>query len=327
MPNTLAHLGIQAMASRAFVEKADLQWAYLGCVIPDIPWILQRFVLLAFPGVNPYDLRVYTIVQASLLFSIILSAALATLSRKFLAIFGILAFNSSLHLLLDSCEVKWANGVHLLAPVDWRLTNLGLFWPESPVIYLLTAFGLAYFVWNWRMSLKGPDDFTLRLSRYRALVFVLCSAVYLMMPPLLADGPAHADNHFVWTLENRHQLPGAYVELDRVVYLPGRSGSEGTVKTFAKEVLKVKNLPVERIETVSVRGTLVQEDTIQVHEHHRHHPFIRTASSSLGLILVAFSWMGQPVRRRHAGGSSILATRVLRSRTHSRQGRHLHGSD
>ena len=69
MPNTLAHLGIGGATTRAVITKADLKWVYLSCVIPDMPWILQRTAHIFFPQVSPYDLRLYVIVQSTLLFS------------------------------------------------------------------------------------------------------------------------------------------------------------------------------------------------------------------------------------------------------------------
>jgi hypothetical protein len=35
MPNTLAHLGIQGVATLSWLKKADLKWIFIGCIIPD----------------------------------------------------------------------------------------------------------------------------------------------------------------------------------------------------------------------------------------------------------------------------------------------------
>ena len=68
MPNTLAHLGVQGIATRSVLRDADLKWIYLGCIIPDVSWIIQRLVRYVIPNIDLYDLRLYAIVQASLLF-------------------------------------------------------------------------------------------------------------------------------------------------------------------------------------------------------------------------------------------------------------------
>jgi hypothetical protein len=52
VPNALAHLGVQGVATRALLRDADLKWVYIGCIIPDIPWILQRFVRAVFSVVR-----------------------------------------------------------------------------------------------------------------------------------------------------------------------------------------------------------------------------------------------------------------------------------
>jgi len=81
---------------------------------PGYPWILLR-TSLALDLAAPYTVRLYTTIQASLLFCALFSAFLAQLSRHPAATFAILTGNSLLHLLLDATQVKWANGVHLLA--------------------------------------------------------------------------------------------------------------------------------------------------------------------------------------------------------------------
>ncbi len=81
MPNTLAHLFVQGVATRSLLRGADLRWICLGCVIPDLPWILQRVVWrLNLAVLSPYDLRLYVIVQSSLIACLVLCGAFAMLS-------------------------------------------------------------------------------------------------------------------------------------------------------------------------------------------------------------------------------------------------------
>ena len=152
MPNTLAHIGIQGLATRSIIKDADFKWIIIGCIIPDVPWILQRLVTIAF-NVNLYDLRLYSTVQSSFFFCILLSFLLATLARQYWKVFIILSINSFFHLILDSLQTKWANGVHLFAPFDWHFINFGLFWPENIITYILTGFGFLYFWMNFQMYL------------------------------------------------------------------------------------------------------------------------------------------------------------------------------
>ena len=83
LPNTLAHLAVHGLSTRALISGADLRWIYLGAVIPDLPWILRR-ALVALMGFQDNNLPqyLYAIVQSSLLFCLVLCAGLALLNRK-----------------------------------------------------------------------------------------------------------------------------------------------------------------------------------------------------------------------------------------------------
>ncbi len=124
MPNTLAHFGVQSVLSHAALHDAEPKWVILGCLIPDLPWIFQRVVAELFPRVPAYELRLYVIVQASLGISLLLCATVALLTSAPFKVFRILAVNTLVHLLLDACQIKWANGVHLFAPFSWELLTL-----------------------------------------------------------------------------------------------------------------------------------------------------------------------------------------------------------
>ena len=90
MPNTLAHAGVQGLATHTTVSEADLRWVYLGCVIPDVPWILQRAARVVIPGIDPFALWAYVIIQVTLLGCIVLSAASALLAQAFWRTWAIL---------------------------------------------------------------------------------------------------------------------------------------------------------------------------------------------------------------------------------------------
>jgi len=82
----MEHLGVQGVATRAVLRDADLKWIYLGCILPDIPWILQRFVQVALPSFDAYDLHLYVIVQGKRLSSFVFCSALRL--QCFLPTFG-----------------------------------------------------------------------------------------------------------------------------------------------------------------------------------------------------------------------------------------------
>lgn len=294
MPNTLAHLGVQGLTTRFLLKDADYKWIYLGCIIPDLPWILQRVVKSAYPGIDPYDLRLYVVIQSSFCFCLLLSLAFAALSVNYWKTFSIICFNSFLHLLLDACQTKWANGVHFLAPFNWHLTNFGFFWPESLPTYILTIFGIGYIVWNWRRATAIPINITWRPA-IRLSVFLALIVAFFTFPLLLIDGPYGADNHFVKTLRTHQERPGRHIELDRNFYIFHPSGN--TIRTFTGEELSVDGMRLDYSATVSVKGSFVTKDQIHVSQYHVHSNWFRNFSSYLGLFLVSILFSYALVRQ------------------------------
>lgn len=286
MPNTLAHAGAQGLASRAALSDTDLKWVYLGCVIPDVPWILQRAAHIMIPGVDPYLLRSYVIIQASLLGCVVLSAAAALLAQAFWRTWALLGGNAVLHLGIDAMQTKWGNGVHFWAPFSWDLTNWGLFWPESAVTYGLTVFGLGYILWYWQSSLRETLDLVwTRPARWVGLGGVLVG--YFAVPFLLVQAPIEANTHSLRTLQTSENRVGHTVAFDREQYLETQNGA--FIEYFGGRV-PVEPLKVEAPATVSLRGTFVEENKIRATAHHVHAGGLRNYASYLGLSLIAFIW-------------------------------------
>jgi hypothetical protein len=148
VPNTLVHFAVQGAASHGLWRRVDPRWIYLGCLLPDLPWILRRAVVAFVPPVDIFDLRLYTMAQASLAGTLLLCAALALLTRAPRLVLAVLGANALLHLLLDATEVKWGNGVHLLAPFSWRMTSFDLLAGESPLYLVLAVAGAALLAWE-----------------------------------------------------------------------------------------------------------------------------------------------------------------------------------
>jgi len=308
MPNALAHFGVQGLTTRFFLRDSDVKWIYLGCILPDLPWIMQRFVRYLFPRVDVYDLRLYAVVQASFLFCLLLGLALAALSTRFWRTFAILGLNAFLHLVLDAFQIKWANGVHFLAPISWRMTNFGMFWPESLTNRVLTLFGLSFVLVYWWSGFRRPVCMNWRSVRRLTTLIALVS-VYFLLPILLLRGPEEADNHFVRTLRNRNERTGRYVEIDRRHYFPTTRG--GVLRTFAGEELNMEGIELDHPAIVSIRGTFISEDRVQVEEYHVH-SWIRDGASYLGLLLLFILWVSsllsqKPWRRDPARSSERMA--------------------
>lgn len=288
MPNTLAHLGVHGVATKLLIKDADTKWVYLGCLVPDIPWILQRVTRVIVPEIDPYDLRLYVVIQSSLVFCLLLNLAVASLSARYWKTFFILGLGSFLHLLIDALQTKWANGVQFLVPLDWNLTNFGLFWPESLSTYSLTLFGLIYFVWELRKSRFALLTFPNRQRFAQMAAGMALLLLYFIIPNFLKNKALEVDNHYVETLQMADQRSGKYIEIDRVSYIPDESG--GVLLHFGGEEIPVDGIPLEAPSVVSIRGEFVNDHHIEVHEYHRHSGKLRNYASYTGIALISFYW-------------------------------------
>lgn len=281
MPNTLAHLAVNGILGQALFKKSDLVYIYLGAIIPDIPWIIQRIVLTALPAINRYDLRLYSIAASSFLFTLILCLAFSVILKQSKRTFFIFAFGSLIHLLLDSIETKWGNGVHFLAPFNWDLLNFGLFWPESFFIYIITVLGFIYVILNWK-SVSSKKIIQFHTSYMNFLIFIICLSVYFLLPFLYMQNAELNDNHYVKTLRTKDYRTGKYFESDR-----GNFVDDGAVDKFIttfSEELTVSNINLDSSEKMSVRARFKSNSEIEIIEYHIHSD--RDIFSYIGLLLI-----------------------------------------
>jgi hypothetical protein len=302
MPNLLAHMGVQGVATHALIRDVDPRWVFLGCLLPDIPWILQRLAQALVPGLNPYSLRLYAVAQASFAACLLLSGALALSTAQPAKIFRVLALNAVFHLLLDACETKWANGVHFFAPLSWDLVNFGFFWPESWIVLLLTLFGLAYGVRAW-WDLPVPPPTGIPRPPWQRPCAMLLVLAYFALPLALRKGPYAQDNHSVQTLQERELRPGRFVEFDRNRYVKLPGGDR--LRTFTHEELRVTGIEGEHSGLVSVRATFVDPTTLHIQALHAHWGPSRDLASYLGLVLLAALWL-RPYLQRFRGFRNTL---------------------
>lgn len=287
MPNTLAHAGAQGLATRTALSDVDLKWVYLSCVIPDLPWILQRAAHVIVPWIDPFVLRSYVIIQASLLGCLVFSAAAALLAQKAWRVFAVLGGNAVLHLALDAMQTKWGNGVHFFAPFSWEITNWGLFWPVSTPTYALTALGLLYIVWHWQASVSEPPGLAWPGMPRLVGILVLLGG-YFLGPLFLLQEPIEADAHSLKTLSESRGRTGRSVEMDRAEYI--RDQDEYFLVQFGKRV-RVEKLGIPAPATVSIRGVFEDNNVIRVTQYHVHADRLRNYPSYLGLGLILATWI------------------------------------
>jgi hypothetical protein len=288
MPNILAHCGVQGALTHTLIKDAPPAWVTVGCLIPDMPWMLVRAMKTFMPQSAAYDLRLYAIVQATLGLSLLLSAGLALLSPRPGFIFRILAFNVVLHLLLDACQTKWANGVHFIAPFSWTLQNWGWFWPESWITVLCTVAGAIYLVWAMRHR-PQPQQSPTSSHTTRLGLAAVCVTAYFLLPFAFWHGPYTADNYFIKTLRERHARAGRYIEMDRVDYVPHADGAN--IFSLVGEAIGVQGQPRNRAAKVSIKGTFLDVETIRIDQLHIHWPWLRDGASYIGLIGLGVLWL------------------------------------
>jgi hypothetical protein len=283
MPNTLAHIGIQTPLTRLGLKEAPLQWIMIGCIIPDIPWIVQR-IFKVIPIIAPLDLRLYAITQSSLVYCLLLSLALATLTRNSRQIFLILAGNSLFHLLLDATQKKWGNGVNLFVPFSWHTTNFNLFWPEHSLNYFFMGAGLLVFLMLWPKAVRN-DLLLQKPCRTKAFCTITCLILYFASPILLTNTAYSANIHYSKTLHDIQTRTGKELELDRAKY----SAASQSLECYIGKHLEIANPPPMESGTISIRGHFLDDNTIELQDYHIHKNF-RDSASYIGLFLTLLLW-------------------------------------
>ena len=298
MPNTLVHIGAQALPWKVLNQDTDIKWLAFGCIIPDLPWIAQRIVPPLFPSVDLIDLKIYCMIQGSLLFCLVMSGAMAMLAAASAPIFMILAGNSLLHLILDAAQTKWANGVHFLAPLNWQLSQFNLFWPEHVIILILSITGLAALLFFGVRDLGKP--IRLAFSPLRLSLAALLLALYLLLPLGLFEGPLQADNHYVATLKNYQDRIGREVGFDRCRY--DSTGAQITI--FTGEKLDVTGLLPNGDGTISLMGRFTGTQEVFIYKLHVHRQG-RDLYSIAGLVIFALFLVGAGVTGSSGPGTSF----------------------
>lgn len=278
MPNTLCHIGIQAPLGRIAFEKDQLIWVIIACILPDLPWIFLK-VVLALHCFDPYNLRLYCTAQASLFFCLIFSAGLACFTGQSRRIFIVLGSNCLFHLLLDAIEMKWGNGINIVAPFSWTLLNKGVIWPEHPLILACTVIGFLYILGAWQGCIRSsiPLQTKGRIKPFAGILFLSC---YLAGPILFLDQLEQANTYNIHTLRMKEQRPGKPMEFDRVHYY----AEQHVLETFAGEQLTVIGGQPAKSGRVSFSGHFLTEANFAATSYH-YHLDQRDTSSLIGLFM------------------------------------------
>jgi hypothetical protein len=290
VPNTLIHFATQGLAAR-LATRADARLVYLGCLLPDLPWILRRGVVGLDIPVDTFDLRLYTMAQASLAGTLWLAAALAALTASRRMVFALLGSSALLHLLLDAVEIKWGNGVHLLAPLSWRMTSFDLVPGEGVHVLVLSVAG-ALLLCRELLS-NDHRRVALAVSPRRLAAAAAFAAAYLVTPLLTLGSVEASDSYSVKTLREVEARPGRRVSLDRTALVATEEGR--FLELWTGERVRATGAGPSHSARISLHGTFLASGLLRIDEwtEHRHS---RDWPSYVALVLLALLWVRPPSR-------------------------------
>ena len=293
MPATLGHIGVQLVVSKTAIAGSDTKWALLACVLPDIPWILQR-VVVTLTDMPPIVMRSYAIGQGSLLVCLLLCLGLAQFSRVPGTVFRILGLGAVLHLLLDAAQTKYGNGVILFAPFNWDMTGFDLFWPEDIATLIVLALGLLVAVVLLVRRVRELGDLVWPSSR-GCVVAAMCLVGYVTLPFAFFPAVTNANLNYVATIGNFSDRAGKLIEIDR--NRVEIEGGTAVLTTWFGERIILTGMAVPSSGRVSLQGRFVDARTIYVTALHFHPEGMRDSASLLGLLFVLFWWVRVILRR------------------------------
>ncbi len=218
-------------------------------------------------------------VQASLVFCLLLSLSVSSLTRRPVKIFIILAFNCLLHLLIDSLQIKWGNGVHLFAPFNWEIFRVGMFWPEHLPTQLISILGIPLLLYYWREIVRNglELEYRSRLQIAGTTFFILS---YFIGPFIFFNQLEATNSYYIKTMRQVEQRSGKDIEFDRAQY----DEKNRTVKYFSGEEFILEGILPEKSGRVSLQGRFIATDTINsgtIHLHTDH----RDLASIIGLFM------------------------------------------
>jgi hypothetical protein len=298
MPNTLVHFGVQGGLSRAAWRRLDPRWIYLACLLPDLPWIVWRVATTLAAGfLHPLDVRLYATAQASLACTALLCGAIAALTRRPGTIFAVLSLGAVAHLLLDACEIKWGNGVHLLAPWSWKLTSFAWFWPDDPLVAALSVLGLVLVAWELGRDPLPLVGLTRKPARIAAALVLL--AAYATVPLGWMGAVEASGSYSLDVMRRPEQRPGQPLSLDRHGYFHAADGNY--LQLYPGERVRAVGQTLDRDATVSIRGVFVDATTVRIEALHEHRYLSRDIPSYAALALLVGLWARPLIgsRRRH----------------------------
>ncbi len=202
-----------------------------------------------------------------------------------------------LHHLLDALQVKWDQGVPLLAPFSWQPYTWNLIPTEGLFIYIATLVGLALSIWlTFRKPIMKGISGLLIASPKRIATSLILVLIYFALPLLFIQKP-YEYNYFnlaIWA--NSEARVGSTIMLDRADYIPGDPATIHN-QSLPKPVVP-QNLELKDKAVISLKGELMEDGALRINDYYIHHSYFRNYASILGLILIALIWIYPKIRGR-----------------------------
>jgi len=293
MPNTLAHIGVQLPLSRFVSWKIDPRWIALGLLIPDLPWIYQRILKTAAPGLSHIDIRAYMVVLSVPVFCFLLAGSVSLLFRGSKWIFLTLAFQILFHLILDSLQEKGGVGVFLLGPFNWNYSSWPIFSMDGWVSGLMTLNGaittfliLAGKIRYNEIHIQPP------VQKWRYFASAILLLAYALGPMWLTKGAIEANVHDLKLWSGAIPRTGMQVHFDRAQYEPGETMGIGSISdTFKSGAVKIEGIQIDHPALISTVATFRDESTLITSSYVVHPKGRRFWYSISGLACVLFIWV------------------------------------
>ena len=259
---------------------------FAGCVIPDLPWIGRRLIDATGISLDPISAYAYFIAQASFCGCFFACLAFGFLFTNFKPVAAFVFLGCLAHLLLDSLQDKWGNGIHLFAPYNWEILSFGFFKLDSISTYLLAFAGIIPFL---LITKARQDARLLCLNPLRIAVCSVCLIAYYFVPFLFINDVVASDSRYLQTLENKDERRGKLLQLDRETARV--IGGTWYTTTHIGEVLAIENPDVKMTDggTYSFRAEFYDEQMIRLIDWKRHSG-MRDIASYVGLLAIG-CWM------------------------------------
>ena len=147
MPDLITHTASTYFISSFRKNDAYRIFFYLGIILPDI---ITRPIYIIWPSLYKYTVAMHT--PVFLVFVVLLAGEFFRPSVRY-TFYSNTFFGVFLHLLLDFFQKHLAKGYYWFFPFSWKSFEIGLFWPEIPL--LLSPLWILFIIFcEWRLYSK-----------------------------------------------------------------------------------------------------------------------------------------------------------------------------